>query len=127
MHYIARWITPEGPPRRFDTRFFIAHMPKHQDPKPDQSELVHSAWFSPQEILDKADSGEMKLMSPTLRMIKNLAMFKSSDEVIHAAAKNMPPERARVNKCRQIILPSDSDYEEGAQDIEFGWVSLRPE
>ena len=126
MHYIARWITPEGPPRRFDTRFFIARMPKQQDPKPDQSELVHSAWFSAQEILDKADSGEMILMSPTLRMIKNLAMFNSSDEVINAAAKNLPAERARVNKLRQITLPSDKDYNEGEEDIEFGWVSLRP-
>ena len=126
MHYVARWITPEGPPRRFDARFFISRMPSFQTPVHDNSELVHSAWFSPKEILEKFDQGEMVLMSPTLRMVRNLAKFTSADEAIKAAAQNMPSERARINHKRDIILPGDEGYDQGEENVEFGWVSLRP-
>ncbi|MBL4682263.1 MAG: NUDIX hydrolase [Pseudomonadales bacterium] len=125
MHYVARWITPMGPPRRFDARFFLSRMPLAQTPIHDDSELVHSAWFEPKDILDKFDSGEMVLMSPTLRMIRNLANFDSADEAIHAASLNLPSERARINQNREIILPGDPGYDQGEEDVEFGWVSLR--
>ena len=126
MHYIARWITPVGPPRRFDARFFISKMPSNQEPQHDDSELVHCAWFSPKEILEKFDSGQMVLMSPTLRMIKSLAKFDSARQVIEAAATNPSDERAKVNAAREIILPGDEGYESGDETIESGWVRLRP-
>lgn len=126
MHYIARWITPMGPPRRFDARFFISRMPENQVPQHDDSELVHCDWFSPSEILDKFDAGEMVLMSPTLRMIRCLARFNTAGEVIESAASNLSNERARVNKDREIILPGDEGYETGDETVESGWVKLRP-
>ncbi len=126
MHYIARWITPLGPPRRFDARFFIARMPENQLPKHDDNELVHSEWFSPGEILEKVDAEEMVLMSPTLRMIRSLAKFSSTEQVIESAKSNLSDERARVNKHGELVLPGDSLYESGDQTIENGWVRLRP-
>lgn len=127
MHYIARWITPEGPPRRFDARFFIARMPQNQTPMHDDGELVHSSWMSPKEILRKAEAGEMVLMSPTLRMVKNLALFDSAEQVIEAASANLMDERARVTKeDRVIVMPGEPGYEDGLDEIESGWVRLRP-
>ncbi|XOV87703.1 MAG: hypothetical protein ACFHX7_22565 [Pseudomonadota bacterium] len=126
MHYIARWITPVGPPRRFDARFFIARMPRQQVPIHDDNELIHSRWLAPQTILDKVEREEMVLMSPTLRMIRCLARFTSADEVIEAAASNQPDERARVNAAREIILPGEPGYETADETIETGWVRLRP-
>jgi 8-oxo-dGTP pyrophosphatase MutT (NUDIX family) len=125
MHYIARWITPVGPPRRFDARFFITRMPKRQVPIHDDNELVHSRWISPKEILRKVDAEEMVLMSPTLRMIRSLAKFDSADEVIESASRNQPDERARVNELREILLPGDPGYEDADETIENGWVRLR--
>lgn len=126
MHYVARWITPVGPPRRFDARFFVSRMPKQQVPIHDDNELVHSRWLSPRDILDRFEKEEMVLMSPTLRMIRCLARFDSADDVIESAARNLPDERARVNEAREIVLPGDPGYEDADETIENGWVRLRP-
>jgi 8-oxo-dGTP pyrophosphatase MutT (NUDIX family) len=127
MHYIARWITPPGPPRRFDARFFIARMPGNQTPVHDDGELVHSKWISPKEILSRADAEEMVLMSPTLRMVRNLALFDSAAQVIESAAANQVDELARVlPDTRVIVMPGEEGYETGLTDIESGWVRLRP-
>ena len=126
MHYVARWITPVGPPRRFDARFFVSRMPTNQDPRHDDHELVHCGWFSPKEILEREKAGEMVLMSPTLRMIRTLARFDSADDVIASAEAVLPDERARVNDNRELVLPGDEGYENGDENIETGWVRLRP-
>jgi len=126
MHYVARWITPLGPPRRFDARFFLARMPKGQTPVHDDNELVHSRWLSPREILRRSEEGDMVLMSPTLRMVKCLAQFESADGAIEAAASNLPDHRARVDANRMIVLPGEPGYETGDENLETGWVRLRP-
>jgi 8-oxo-dGTP pyrophosphatase MutT (NUDIX family) len=126
MHYVARWITPIGPPRRFDARFFISRMPDRQVPIHDDNELVHSRWLAPKDILARFDAEEMVLMSPTLRMIRSLARFDSADAVIAAAARNQPDERARVNAQREIVLPGEPGYADADETVENGWVRLRP-
>jgi 8-oxo-dGTP pyrophosphatase MutT (NUDIX family) len=126
MHYVARWITPVGPPRRFDARFFVARMPKAQEPIHDNRETVHAAWLSPKDILGQVASGKMILMSPTLRMIRCLALFDSTDQVIAAAKANLSDQRARVDQAGEIVLPGEPGYDSGAEDIESGWIRLRP-
>ena len=127
MHYVARWITPLGSPRRFDARFFIARIPSNQIPQHDDSELVNSAWLTPREILERIDREEMVLMTVTERMIRSLALFESASQVIEAAAKNLPDQRARVDsKTGKITMPGEPGYEDGLTDVESGWVRLRP-
>ncbi len=127
MHYVARWITPIGPPRRFDARFFVVRMPVNQIPVHDDRELVHSCWMPPRVILEKVESEEMVLMTPTLRMVKNLAMFESAEKVISAAAANLPDQRARVNTdTNTIVMPGEPGYDTGTVHQENGWVRLRP-
>jgi 8-oxo-dGTP pyrophosphatase MutT (NUDIX family) len=127
MHYIAHWITPLGPPRRFNARFFIARMPRDQEPIHDNRETVHAEWFSPDEILQKFESEEMILMTPTLRMIRSLSLFKTTDEVIQAAAANQSDERVRVDAVtNELLLPGQDGYERGSLEIESGWIRLRP-
>ena len=127
MHYVARWITPLGSPRRFDARFFIARIPSNQIPQHDDSELVNSAWLTPHNILERIDREEMVLMTVTERMIRSLALFKSASQVIEAAAKNLPDQRARVDaKTGKITMPGEPGYDDGLTDVESGWVRLRP-
>lgn len=127
MHYIARWVTPLGPPRRFDARFFITRMPSNQTPIHDDGELVHSRWMSPKEILRQAEAEKMVLMSPTLRMVKNLALFDSAEQVIESAAANQVDDRVRVTReSRILVMPGEPGYEDGLDNIETGYVRLRP-
>ena len=126
MHYIARWITPIGPPRRYDTRFFITRMPTIQTPIHDDYELVYSRWMTPTRILEKYSRGEMTLMSPTLRMVRCLAQFSCADDVMKAAEANQSDERARVNDAGDLVLPRDPTYANANENIESGWVRLRP-
>jgi len=127
MHYVARWITPPGSPRRFDARFFVARIPANQTPIHDDQELVHSRWMSPQEVLKRFTTNEMQLMSPTLRMIKNLAQFRSAGEVMEAAAANLSDERARLNQdTNLIVMPGEPGYDTATENVESGWIRLRP-
>ena len=127
MHYVARWITPLGSPRRFDARFFIARIPSNQIPQHDDSELVNSAWLTPHNILERIDREEMVLMTVTERMIRSLALFKSASQVIESAAQNLSDQRARVDsKTGKITMPGAPGYDDGLTDVETGWVRLRP-
>ena len=127
MHYVARWITPLGSPRRFDARFFIARIPSNQIAQHDDSELVNSAWLTPREILERIDREEMVLMTVTERMIHSFALFESASQVIESAAQNLSDQRARVDsKTGKITMPGEPGYDDGLTDVETGWVRLRP-
>lgn len=127
MHYIARWITPPGSPRRFDARFFIAQIPSDQIPLHDDGELVNSDWFSPKEILERAEAGDMVLMTPTLRMVRNLSLFDSAEAVIQSVSRSPTDQQVRVHKStRELLMPGEPGYDDGLTDVESGWVRLRP-
>jgi 8-oxo-dGTP pyrophosphatase MutT (NUDIX family) len=71
----ARWITPEGAPRRYDTRFFVARAPDDHEGEHDGSELVASAWMRPADVLRAFADGDVDLILPTQRSLEVLARF----------------------------------------------------
>jgi 8-oxo-dGTP pyrophosphatase MutT (NUDIX family) len=75
LHYTARWITPLGPPRRYDTRFFLAHMPENQEPAHHEGELEDGLWIRPAEALARKESGEWAMIFPTLTTLRSLARY----------------------------------------------------
>ncbi len=130
VHYVGRWITPVGPPRRFDARFFVTHPPAHQEPSHDGGELIDWEWVRPEDALRGFAEGSFSLMSPTIRMLQSLALFASADDVMASARAHLPWERARAvfrpGGGYDLVMPGEPHYGDGIEDFEQGWVRLRP-
>ena len=90
MHYVSRWITPEGAPRRFDTRFFVGAAPERQTPLHDTRETIAHEWVRPGEALRRHREGAVDLMVPTQRSLEWLVEGESVDDVLEAAATSGP-------------------------------------
>jgi len=119
MHYWAHWITPEGQPKRFDTRFFLAVAPARQTAVHDDHELTSSAWVTPREALDKAEKKEWTIIFPTLRNLMTLVDFSSTAEAEDAGRRRgevevQQPRILRREGGIQAVLPGDPGYESAA-------------
>ena len=88
IHFYNRWITPEGRPRRFDTRFFITKAPVVQSGLHDGKETVHSLWVSPDEALELHGKDELGLMAVTQKQLTDFAQYKTANEFLQMAATN---------------------------------------
>ena len=78
----ARWQPgfKENARRVYDTRFYLARLPEGSHaPSVDATENVHLIWASAQEVLDRADRGEVKIIFPTRRNLERLAQFRDFD------------------------------------------------
>lgn len=124
---VGRFVTPVGPPRRFDARFFVARAPKGQEPVHDDSEIVDWEWMRPADALRRRAEGDIQMMSPTVRMLDCLAQLKTTQDVLDLAARRLGPHMVRVldpQGSRRLVLPGESGYSEGVDRVEFGWTRL---
>lgn len=127
LHEVARFITPLGPPRRFDTRFFVAAAPAGQLVTPDESEVVNARWVSPDEALELWSSDSFPLMSVTHRMLACLRRYSNVQALLETARSRPQARRVRVNDpegAYEVLLPEDPGYEDADLEIEHGWVRL---
>lgn len=72
---LSRWITPIGPPRRYDTFFFGVELPGGIPHEPDGEcvEFDQAAWTRPQDMLDAFARSEVFLLPPTIAHFEELA------------------------------------------------------
>jgi 8-oxo-dGTP pyrophosphatase MutT (NUDIX family) len=135
VNYVSRWVTPLGPPRRYDTRFFVTAMPDGQQPLHDNDEAVHHQWIRPAEALALNEADEMLMMTPTVSMLDRLTRFENSAQAIAAATGNTENEdemvriRYGVEGPGRIAWPDDPDYDDADPRVESGmvrWPDRRP-
>lgn len=128
VHYIAQWITPLGPPRRYDARFFVTAMPRGQVPLHDDDEAVHHEWVRAEDALAANERGEMIMMTPTLSMLQRLATFSSAEQALASAARASSADdewvriRHDVAGHQRIAYPGDVDYEDADATTEHGLI-----
>jgi len=85
IHFVNRFVTPPGRPRRFDTRFFLAEAPAGQTGAHDDHETVHSIWLSAGEALRRHAAGEFDLMVVTRIQLEMLAEHDSLPALVRWA------------------------------------------
>ena len=126
VHYVARWVTPVGPPRRYDTRFFVTAMLAGQVALHDDDEAVHHEWVRAVDALAANDRGEMIMMTPTLSMLQRLATFSSLEQALGSAAaasrsdEQLVRIRLDVERHTRIAYPTDADYGHADPHSEHG-------
>jgi 8-oxo-dGTP pyrophosphatase MutT (NUDIX family) len=84
---LAHWVTPEGEPRRYDTRFFLAQMPAGQHARHDEGETTALAWLTPLDALDRCRRGEVRLPPPTWTTLRQMAACQSLDALLAWASR----------------------------------------
>jgi len=119
MSYFSHWITPEGPTRRYDTRFFVARAPVGQVPLHDDREVIANLWMRPSDALARYDAGAFEMIFPTVRSLIAIERFATSDELLAAAAAigQVPAILPRVVEDEggggvRIVLPGDPGYDD---------------
>ena len=114
--YFAHWITPEGLPLRFDTRFFAAPMPEAQEAVGDDHEMISLRWLAPREALDAHARGELSLRNPTVR---NLMLLEGGSAALaldrlrgRAVATIRPKVVFDEHGKRRVFNPGDPGYDD---------------
>ena len=130
LAYFAHWITPEGRPKRFDTHFFLARMPRRQNAVHDGGESVHSVWVRPADGRALGESGERNVMFPTQMNLSKLSSSETVDAAIEAANANEvvtvqpKPQYIDGDRDRVMAIPAEAGY--GAARFRFTDNKLIP-
>ena len=94
VHYFSHWFTPEGPPRRYDTRFFVTAAPPQEGTHDDGEPGVA---LTPKAAL--AAWEEIQMIYPTHSTVRALATFEHRAGALAAVAR-----RAH----RHLVTPDDT-------------------
>jgi len=114
LAHFGHWITPEGPPKRFDTHFFLAEAPAGQEATCDGGETVALEWVTPCDVLARAADGDLSILFPTRMNLKRLAESETVAEAI-AAARARPrftvmPRPERREGGTAVVIPAEAGY-----------------
>ena len=127
----AHWVTPPIDARQFDTRFFMARLPRGQVPAHDQTETTHSAWMSATAAIEEAEAGRIVLPPPTWTTLRELESLKSVDDAMAWArgrrVVRRQPELLERDGRRILLLPGDplhSEHSGGDAPHETRFVSV---
>lgn len=108
---VAHWVTPEGEPRRYDTRFFIVRMPDGQHARYDEAETTAMEWLAPADATRMCERGEIRLPPPTWTMLKRLGRLASIDDVFAWARAQtivrVQPNLYKSETQTMLTLPGD--------------------
>jgi 8-oxo-dGTP pyrophosphatase MutT (NUDIX family) len=111
----SQWITPRQVEIRFDTHFFVAHLPEGATVTIDESEIVDHRWYSPHEALDAHRADDLALVFPTIKHLEQLAVFGSARELIeYAGSREVEPVEPRVlieGEVARVVLPGEPGYD----------------
>jgi 8-oxo-dGTP pyrophosphatase MutT (NUDIX family) len=110
----AHWITPVGPPKRFDTHFFLAPAPVDQVAAHDGREAVETVWIAPQRAIADSEARRVTLVFATRMNLAKLGRSKATDEALAAARADtivtVCPELVEGPAGKLLRIPEAAGY-----------------
>jgi 8-oxo-dGTP pyrophosphatase MutT (NUDIX family) len=108
LRYWAWWLTPEGEPRRYDTRFFVAALPSDAAVTAHGlAEVERERWLPP--AVAAADES-MPMLPPTRFTLRDLSDFATVEEVL-AAGLDRPVEQVLPRlEGNVLVMPWNERY-----------------
>jgi 8-oxo-dGTP pyrophosphatase MutT (NUDIX family) len=112
---IARWITPEIRPKRFDTWFFLGALHAEQSVVVCNSEMTDHRWLTPGAALDLHHAKEFALAPPQFVTLAWLADFERAE----SALRDLParplitfrPRPVKLARGLAMLYDGDAGYE----------------
>lgn len=77
--YLARWVTPEASPIRFDCRFYLIRRPQGQDVTAHSGEVAEWRWMTPRQALEDP---EVELIYVTRRLLEQVGAHADVEALI---------------------------------------------
>lgn len=117
--YFGHWITPAGPPRRYDTRFFLAVAPEGQAARADSRETIAEVWLRPADALAMHSREVLAVRFPTIKTLERFAACSTTAELIAevSSSHRVATLQPRITRDGRHVLPGDPGYE-GAGEVE---------
>lgn len=119
----GNWLTPKFMPKRFDTLFYIAEMPKGQVATADGREATEIAWMHPSDALAAAEDGRATIIFPTRMNLGRLALAETCGAAIARFSEDCPPPIEPVvdttdpNKSC-LVIPQVEGYPQTREPLE---------
>jgi 8-oxo-dGTP pyrophosphatase MutT (NUDIX family) len=122
----ARWVPKFHAVRRFDTLFYVAKAPEGDwQPKVIEGECAGAHWLTAEEVLEREQRGDARLIFPTRRTLERLAQHRSFDEIrADALAHPIEPISPWVEERdgeRFITIPSGLGYPVTQERLDGLW------
>lgn len=112
----GHWITPVDAPKRFDTRFYLAHVGREHEARCDGSETVELEWIAPDSALELARRGDAGIMFPTKLSLLRLSESPCPRTAFEAALARPIVPLTPVVSARDggtvVAIPPDAGYAE---------------
>jgi 8-oxo-dGTP pyrophosphatase MutT (NUDIX family) len=110
----AHWITPRFEPRRYDTWFFLAALPKEQQTRDVSGEADRASWIRPRDAVAAAAAGEVAMLPPTWAVLEQLAGYSRVADAWDAAQSKSietitPGWLDRAGEVT-LVLPGESAF-----------------
>jgi 8-oxo-dGTP pyrophosphatase MutT (NUDIX family) len=89
--YIAHLVTPIQEPRRYDTRFFLAHVSRQAHLDLHEQEMSEGVWLPADDALRMHARGELPMVFPTIRTLESLSGLRSPRGALEHFAEGRIP------------------------------------
>lgn len=134
----STWTTPHGPPKRYETHFFITRLPPHIAPESVRRdgdggiEVIGAHWLPAHRIPGWVREGKTTMHSAQIYLTARLASSLPNWEAVKAVSKEIESldvmtKRSEEGGKRVETLPNGHRvvYDIGARSAGKAWVEIR--